>query len=133
MRLIIDNPDNLDLKDFCLYIIEKLTYEINYIQINNQVKDLWNNYLKLVFSDENLTLQKVLKLFFNNQTYYKQKNNYIITVNNKIKIDDIPIDRIAQTIISGTLDIKGYDIFSEVYARIASQIDSLYEQWEKQR
>lgn len=130
MRLIIENPYELDLEDFCPYVIKKLQQYLDQTELNFQLLALWDKYLKIIFPNLKINTLDIINYYFNNQIIRKEKDNYIITVNPNIKISGIPLEQITQTISQGTLDIKGYDIFSEIYNKVASEIDTIYSTWE---
>lgn len=132
MRLIIKNPDKINLDDFCEYLIRIMQiYSSDISGLNAKLIAQWNEYLKVVFPEQHLDVKRVLKDFFKNQDYIIQNGNYIIGVDKNIKIPttDISIERVAQTIEEGNLDIKGYDIFTQVYQKISNNIVTLYENW----
>lgn len=130
MRLILQNPFDLDLDSFCDYVIERLQQEVVNVDFNQQLINLWDEYLKVVFPDLKVNTLKIIEIYFDNQIFRQEKENYIITVNPNTKISNIPLEQVAQTIAQGTLDIKGYDIFSDIYNKIASNIDMIYSTWE---
>ena len=127
MRLVINNPENLDLNFFCDYLIDYLRgVHFNISDLDAKLIEQWNEYLKILFPDVQVTVEHLIQLFFDNQIYYKEKNNYVITVDRAIKIEDVPIERIAQTIQDGALGIPGFDIFEQSYEAIGAQIATLY-------
>lgn len=131
MRLIIKNPNNLDLDEFCDYLIQYL--QNIYFNIQNfdaKLVEQWNRYLGILFPDIHITLEYLIEIFFENQIYYKKENDYIITVDKVVNIQNVPIERIAQTIQDGILGIQGFDIFEQLYQEIANQVGALYTEWE---
>lgn len=132
MRLIIKNPYNIDLRDFCDYIIRLLqAYSQDTSKLSAKLITQWDDYLSVVFPEQNLKVIDILKQFFNHQIWSKSEDSYIIQVDKNIKItgSDLQIEKIAQTIQAGTLDIKGYDIFTQVYEEVASKMSILYKTW----
>ena len=132
MRLVINNPYNQNYDDFCRYLIEYLSeIKINIVDFDAKLINKWNDYLKIVFPEvTNISIQLILKLFFENQIYYKEDNNYVLTVDKNIKVDGIPLERIVQTISAGALDIQGLDIIGSIYQEVANIVTNLYYQWE---
>lgn len=132
MRLIINNPYNQNYDDFCRYLIKYLNeIKINIADFDAKLINKWNDYLKIVFPEvPNISIQLILKLFLENQIYYKEDNNYVLTVDRNIKISGIPLERIIQTISAGALDIQGLDIIETIYQEVANLLTNLYYQWE---
>lgn len=130
MRLILQNSSNIDLDNFCIYLIERLQQQAANTDYNIRLLNLWDDYLQVVFPDLKLNTSQIIRLYFDNQIFKQDRDNYIITVDPNIKISNIPLEQIAQTISQGTLDIRGYDIFSDIYNEIASNIDVIYSTWE---
>lgn len=130
MRLILQNSSNVDLDNFCIYLIERLQQQAANTDYNIRLLNLWDDYLQVVFPDLKLNTSQIIRLYFGNQIFKQDRDNYIITVDPNIKISNIPLEQIAQTISQGTLDIRGYDIFSDIYNEIASNIDVIYSTWE---
>lgn len=131
MSLIIENPNNLDLDGFCNYLISILYLESkNTSEFNAKLIGQWNEYLQIVFPDLNLTIASIIESYFKNQIYKEENQNYIVCVDKNTKIDNISIEKIAQTIEVGALDIKGYNIFQQIYQRVADKIPQLYKIWE---
>lgn len=130
MRLILQNSSNIDLDNFCIYLIERLQQQAANTDYNIRLLNLWDDYLQVVFPDLKLNTLQIIRLYFDNQIFKQDRDNYIITVDPNIKISNIPLEQIAQTISQGTLDIRGYDIFSDIYNEIASNIDVIYSTWE---
>ena len=135
MRLLIENPNELNLDDFCSYLIGYIAHiQLKDLNLNAKLVSKWSQYLHTVFpidfpSNADVSFQNFIEQFLRNQIYTKGNGYYAIEVNNNIKIEGIRIERVVQTVEAGALDIKGYPLFTNIYKQIAKQLPLLYSNW----
>lgn len=131
MKLIIQNPTQLDLTDFCEYLIDYFqNISVGQLNLNAKLISNWNRYLQVIFPEiEGINLPYIIGLFLDNQTYNSNQNSFFLEVNKNIKIEGIPLERLVQTIEAGALDIKRYPIFTNIYKRVADILPILYKNW----
>ena len=131
MQLFINNPDNLNLDNFCKFIClqMKLYFQDDSKQDKNLINVI-NNYLYNIYKNKLINYNNILNIYFDNLLYRKDnKNNYIITSNDNIKIDNIRIDSLVRLITNGTLSLPKYTIVEDIFKKVESMIDLLYIYW----
>ena len=134
--LKINNPQHLDLRPFCQYLIPIIRAHANdYSKINSKLEELWNDYLKEIFIEvsDTPTLKKIIRIYFDNLVINRNPEDlsYTITGNSNIKYPASPIkiDTLVELITRGNLDVNGYSIFDDVYEDIKIRVPTLYNIW----
>lgn len=134
MNLIITNKNKYD-NNFFNWIIKliqfKLIFNTNYSKLKNleqyintnvQYKTIYKNYI---------SMKDVIAIASSNYIYYTYNNSIVICINPNIVIHNTnaKLIDVCKLINYGTLDIKGYPIFSQIVFDIKSNLDNYYEQY----
>lgn len=140
MELIIDNPDNLDLNNFCSYLIsEMIDYMENTINDSQLIRfnEYINNNLNIRFIDKlprllksrNILITAVQTLY-----YVKQGNDYIIKINpnNFIPNTYAKFIDIVSLINYGNIQLQSYPIIDEMFDYFANNLNQYYNDYLKE-
>lgn len=137
MNLIIENPDNVNLNDFCSWlkpiiidyannaIIDKKLVRFNKY-VNNDINIKWfaNKPLKINCKD-------VLLAGLNNLVYKRQGNDYIIEIdaNNYIYNSSAKFIDIIKLINYGNMVLSAYPIVDKIFDYITENLETYYSQY----
>ena len=138
MYLRILNPANLDLQEFCEWLIPKIKeYANDESNWNQALVNEWTEYFNkydLGWSRD-VANQPVIPSFafivdkyFSSLGIYKMNGSYYILADENILLNytDITIESLASMINNGTVDKKGYLYFEGVFEYFANNLDNLY-------
>ena len=127
-----------NIKDvgFIVFIISKIQ-EFLYRNINpnklqklelyiNNVPEYKSPYRKYI------SCKDVIISGSQNLIYRKQKNGYIIQINNNVYYPglEVKVYTLCRLIEYGTIDIQGVDYFHQAYNYIIDNLDALYKEYE---
>lgn len=137
MYLLINNPENLNLDEFCADVCAKL-----YISCEDEawyipaMRQYWDKYLAQIYRqvDHCPTVKEVFEAYFKNLKFTQEGLAYIITVNPTVKLKNIDatVETLANLINYGTLDMPAYPLFDDVFDQVAEEITTLQEQEEEE-
>lgn len=141
MHLLIENPDNLDIKDFVEWIMKEISSQAlsnRYRKL--EVEKLWDEYFNSVdfgwrrdeFGKQIVpTVNFIINQFFTNLRIYVVGNNFDITVDPEVKImgTDISVENLATVMNYGTLDMQPYGYFELMFELFGKSIQDLYDEW----
>ena len=137
MNLIIDQELDLDLSDFCDFIIKyiqenlprnlderKLLRYDDYINNNIKIDFAYNE--RRILSSKELIISSTYNLIKRKFSKY-----YMIEIDPNIYIKDtnIKLVDIIKLINYGSLTLQPYPIYSNIMEEIAEDLDTLYEQF----
>lgn len=134
MNLIIKNPDNLDLYNFCEWLIKQMQkYIQEYIEPNKLIAwdDYLNNKIKLKTTDGSLRLISSKDILISgsyNLIIKQTTNQYEITINPNVNIPNYYakfID-IIKLINYGNINIQPYPIYDYMTDFIANNLIDYY-------
>ncbi len=138
MFLQILNPDNLDLQDFCEWLIPKIKEYAN--DQNNWNQDLVKEWIKY-FNEYDFGWQKdaanqsivpsfafIVDKYFSNLGIYKTNGSYYILADENILLNytNITIESLASMINNGTVDKKGYPFFENTFEYFATNLTNYH-------
>lgn len=141
MYLEIKNPNNLDLKDFCIFLKDKI-YDYA-MDENNQDKDLiqkWDNYFKendLGWPKDQIgnpvapSTKFIISKWFKNLETISTNGSYFLIPSEKIMLNsmEVSVDSLASRINFGVLGVKPYNYFDKVLNEIAARLPDIYEEY----
>ena len=138
MFLQISNPDSLELQDFCEWLITHIQNRANDSSLWNQDRvDAWTNYLhQYDFGWSRDVLNQpivpsfafIVDSYFSTLKVYKAGGSYYILAdeNRLLNSTEITVDSLASMINNGTVDMKGYPFFDEVFSFFAEHIEDYF-------
>ena len=141
MFLRIENPDGLDLSDFCNYLIDLIIdYANNPNNVNTALADKWTEYFNSTdlgwvrdVSDNAISpsFYVIVNLYFDELYYYELNGAYFITSdpNQLLNSTRLTIDSLATMINDGTIGMKGYSYFDQVFNYFAGNLKSIFENY----
>ena len=137
MNLHISNEDELDLNEFCNWLIEQMQI---YMQSNIDERQLarfdafiFNNQIIRTIDNSNryISCKSILIGSTYNLIFEKTSNEYIISINPNINIPNTYnkfID-IVSLIDSGNLSLPSYPIYSDMMEFFAKDLQLYYEEY----
>lgn len=141
MKLVINNPDSLDLDDFISWLLKDIAKTATKKTMRNlALESVWSEYFKntdfgwVRDSEGNTvvpTIDFIISQFFKNLVVKKDSNSYIITDNSNIFIrgTSIPIELLASVMNDGTLDTPPYPYFDFIFDLYSKNLQELYDMW----
>lgn len=136
MNLIIQNKSNIELTDFCNFIINKMQeYLPSIIDERKLVKFneyLNNNYqIRFTYKAYTLSVKSLLISGVYNLVCKKHGNDYIIEIDRNVNIPNtyIKLIDIIKLVNYGNLSLQAYPIYDELMNKFANDLDMLYEQY----
>lgn len=141
MFLKILNPDDIDLQNFCDWLIPKIKdYANNQVHWNQDLVRDWMDYFnKYDFGwSRDIANQPVVPSFafivdsyFSNLATYKITGAYFILADENLLLNytNITIESLASMINNGTVDKKGYPYFEDVFQYFADNLSSYYDSY----
>ena len=141
MFLKILNPNNLDLQDFCNWLIPKIKeYANNQSHWNQELVNEWIEYFnKYDFGwSRDVANQPIIPSFafivdsyFSNLATYTMNGAYFILANENLLLNytNITIDSLASMINDGTVDKKGYPYFEDVFQYFADNLPKYFDSY----
>lgn len=139
--LEIENPDKEDLRDFCIFLKDKI-YEYATDE-NNQNAALikeWDNFFQstdlgwprdMVGNPIAPSTKFIIDSWFKNLKITDIRGSYFLIPdeNNLLKMSGISIDSLARRINFGMLGVRAYNYFDEVLEKAAEELPDLYEEY----
>ncbi len=134
MNLIINNPDDLDLNEFCKLLIEKMQDRLKLI-IDKRKLILINNYLNSKFNmnwiDNEERLISAYELLISasyNLRIRKTQKTYVIEIdpNSFIPNSYAKFINIIKLINYGNLSFNGYPIYDTLMQYFADNLEDYY-------
>lgn len=133
MILKITHKEDKDIKDFCMWLIPYIrAYANNKLNYNMSLVNMWNEYLEKNIKTNTYypTFIDVVNNYFRNLIVVEDNNSFIITTDhNKKAPSGHSWDYFARLINFGTLDIKGYTYFEDVFQYFAERLQMYYDEW----
>lgn len=137
MNLIIDQELDLDLSDFCDFIIKYIQENLSRSLDERKLlryDDYINNNIKIDFAYNKRRILSSKELIISstyNLIKRKFSKYYMIEIDPNIYIKDtnIKLVDIIKLINYGSLTLQPYPIYSNIMEEIAGDLDTLYEQF----
>ena len=138
MFLRIDNPEGLELQGFCEWLITQIQDRANDSTLWNQgLVDSWSNYFHQFdfgwprdVANQPLvpSFALIVDSYFSSLKVYKTGGSYYILAdeNRLLNSTEITIDSLASMINNGTVDMKGYPFFDEIFDFFAENVGDYY-------
>lgn len=138
MFLQILNPSDLDLQDFCEWLIPKIKdYANDSNHWNQELVNEWTNYFNTYdfgwsrdIANQPLvpSFAFIVDSYFSSLGVYKTGGAYFILAdeNRLLNYTDITIESLASMINNGTVDKKSYPYFEGVFQYFADNLQSYY-------
>lgn len=130
MRIEIKSDSELIDKDFGYFLIELIQEEIRnklnplkLVKLNKYIKE--NEVFKSVYR-KHITCEEIIIIGSRNLICKETSTKIIIEINNNILIpglDRVKINSACKLINYGTIDIKGYPIFTNIFNEFTNNID----------
>lgn len=132
MKLLIENKPGYD-KSFILWLISILRMELM-SSINLKKLAVLNKYFNDSLQEQlgphyrNVNLNTVMMLSVRKLTFHKTENYFCIEVNPRAFVPGtkIRLYKICEFINYGNLDIEGCNVFTNVFANVALNLDRYY-------
>ena len=141
MNLIISNPENIDLDDFCEWLIPQIQrYLIASIDDNHLIRwdyylNLGSTFLKTYRFDRPVSSKEILIAGSYNLIVKKQPEQYTIELNMNTIIPNSSAKfiNVISLINNGNLSMQGYNIYTQVMDYIANNIDYYFKAYTQNR
>ena len=109
---------------FSIWLVSRIKFEIMSKVLNSNFKPL-ENYLRKELKI-NQSIYQVISKCIESIEIVKLNSSYVIQINQNKKYNDILVKTISKIIDYGTIDLKGYSIFSSIFDNINKNLDVYY-------
>ena len=138
MKLLVSSSEHSDDK-FIQWLIGILRIRLSTLIDFRRLKRLENYYNEEIAPEQEgsseINLSQICVYILNNFVYFKTKQYYYITINNKkfLPGTHLSLYDIAMYINYGNQDVPGYPIFTDVFNDIMSNIEDYYRWYARER
>lgn len=141
MLLEIENPDNYNLDEFCVFVIATMQeYVQNHLSWNNQLAQSWEDYFRsrdLGWTKDAAgqsvcpALRWLVDEWFLSLRWFSLDSSYYIIPDRELKLNstEITIDSLARLVNFGNLEMAPYRVFEDVLDLFAAYLPKLFVTW----
>ena len=123
MQLTLSNNSGIPIDNFVYGYLKTYIYDLF-------VKSVSRLRLKAFDEEFEIDSYEILRKAMANLLITKNGNNqYIIKINNLLKVDDNYINYYINLITYGNREIKGYPIILDIFKFIYNNVNKIYREW----